>query len=266
VNESLWFTTRSTLFQGGGEAWEAVAAYAAPLQRLVGRRYSWLSREDREDLVQQILIEIKETLVERHDRSRGKFRALLQTVVRRRVTDRLRRKTPAALEPLAAEQLIAPTDETLEALDVEASLVEAMSACRDHFTQGAGCDPDVVYTLADRIVHGRSNAEIARREGISVDVVNRRLRRGRQVIYRQLVARQLDLDPQDTHLPQLVEVFRATLRDPAHTQTQLETIPDEALRARTEDFLARFRAGVAQFSARFGEDGEFQRGVSLVLE
>ena len=34
MKDSLWFTTRSALFKGGGRAWEAVSAYVGPLERL----------------------------------------------------------------------------------------------------------------------------------------------------------------------------------------------------------------------------------------
>lgn len=266
MNQSMWFTTQSALFQGGGRAWEAAAAYSGPLERLLARRYRWLSLEDREDLLQGILIEIKEQLAPRHDRERGKFRALLQTVVKRRVADLLRARKGEALSEAQAESLQAPAEPELVALDVEASLVEALAACRDHFTQGSQSDPAVLYALADRIVHGRSNAEIARREGVSVDRVARLLRRGREVVFRRLVASELDLGLGDGRLDVALEVFKVALRDPGQVRSRLDAIPPSAERDRLEDFLARFRAGLAHFAPRLGEGGEFQRGVSLVLE
>jgi DNA-directed RNA polymerase specialized sigma24 family protein len=266
VTQSMWFTTQSALFQGGGRAWEAAAAYIGPLERLLARRYRWLSVEDREDLLQGILIEIKEQLAPRHDRERGKFRALLQTVVKRRVADHLRARKGEALSEEQADSLSAPAEPELVALDVEASLVEALAACRDHFTQGTQSDPAVLYALADRIVHGRSNAEIARREGVSVDRVARLLRRGREVVFRRLLASELDLPVADGRLDVALEVFKVALRDPGQTRARLDAIPPSAERDRLEDFLARFRAGLTHFAPRLGEGGEFQRGVSLVLE
>ncbi|MBL4845642.1 MAG: hypothetical protein JKY65_08960 [Planctomycetes bacterium] len=265
MHESLWFTTQSALFQGGGRAWEAAAAYAGPLERLLARRYRWLSREDREDLLQGILLEIKERLAPRHDTERGKFRALLQTVVKRRVSDLLRARRGEPLSDEVSDQLTAPPEPELAALDVEASLVEALAACRDHFTQGSESDPAVLYALADRIVHGRSNAEIARREQISVDRVARLLKRGREVVFRRLLANELDLTPSDGRLDVALRVFQVCLRDPGQARAQLEDLPPSVERDRLEDFLARFRAGLAHFSPRLGEGGEFQRGISLVL-
>ena len=267
MTQSMWFTTQSALFQGGGRAWEAAAAYIGPLERLLARRYRWLSVEDREDLLQGILIEIKEQLAPRHDRERGKFRALLQTVVKRRVADHLRgRKGDEALSEERAESLSAPVEPELVALDVEASLVEALAACRDHFTQGAQSDPSVLYALADRIVHGRSNAEIAKREGVSVDRVARLLRRGREVVFRRLLASELDLSLGDGRLDVALDVFKTALRDPGQIRARIDALPASPQRDQLEDFLARFRAGLAHFAPRLGEGGEFQRGVSLVLE
>lgn len=266
MTQSMWFTTQSALFQGGGRAWEAAAAYIGPLERLLARRYRWLSVEDREDLLQGILIEIKEQLAPRHDRERGKFRALLQTVVKRRVADLLRARKGEALSEEQAESLSAPAEPELVALDVEASLVEALAACRDHFTQGNQSDPSVLYALADRIVHGRSNAEIARREGVSVDRVARLLRRGREVVFRRLLASELDLPMGDGRLDVALDVFKTAIRNPGQIRACLDALPPSPARDHLEDFVGRFRAGLAHFAPRLGEGGEFQRGVSLVLE
>lgn len=264
--DSLWFSTRSALFQGGDAAWQAVAAYAPALERLVARRYPWVRAQEREDLVHDLLIEVRERLVERHDPRRGPFRALLQSVVQRRVVDQVRRRAPAALDEATAAALAAPPAAELLALDLETSLVEAMAACRDRFTQGAASDPQVLYALADRIVHGLSSAEIATRDGVSVDRVNRLLRRGREELFRQLLARELELDPTDPRLPGLVEAFREALRRPGDAALLAAGLPDPALREPLEELLLRFRAGVAQFATRTDAGGELQRGIALALE
>lgn len=265
--DSLWFTTRSALFQGGDAAWEAVAAYAGPLERLVARRFPWVKAQDRDDLVQDLLLEVREKLVARHEPGRGKFRALLQAVVQRRVVDLVRRKAPPPLPDGAAETLAGPADDEVEALDLESSLVQAMAACRDRFTQGKDKDPDVLYALADRIVHGLPVEAIAKKAGSSVDRVNRLLRRGRDVLFGQLLRDQLDLEPDDPRLPRLLDTFRETLRRPGDAAALLEArIQDAALRERAEDLLRRFRAGVAQFAGRTDAGGELQRGLALALE
>lgn len=264
MQDSIWFTTRSTLFKGGDARWQAVAAYAQPLERLIARRFPWVRPQDREDLVHDLLLEVNETLAVRHDPGRGPFRALLQSVVQRRVVDLVRRRAPPPLADGAAEALAAPPAEELDALDLETSLVEAMSACRDRFTQGKDSDPDVLYALADRVVHGRSNEEIAARNGVSVDRVNRLLRRGRDELYRHLLCDQLGLAPDDGRLKALLDVFREALRRPVDARAALERgLRDPALRERLDDLLRRFRAGAAQLSDR---GGELQRGLALVLE
>lgn len=262
----MWFTTRTALFRGGDAGWQAVAAYAQPLERLIGRRYPWVRAQEREDLVHDLLLEVHQTLAARHDPGRGPFRALLQAVVRRRVVDLVRRRAAPPLDDAAAETLAAPAAEELEALDVETSLIEAMAACRDRFTQGADADPDVLYALADRIVHGRSNEEIASDAGVSVDRVNRLLRRGREEVFRQLVARELDLARDDPRLRAAVDVFREALRRPGDGAALAARLPDAALAERVDDLLRRFRAGVAQFAGRREAGGELQRGIALVLE
>ena len=166
IEESVWFTTRSSLLKPGDEAWNAIAAYGEPLRRFLARRYSWLREADRDDLVQEMLVEMRRRLVARHDRSRGRFRALpkdvlhnavrLQTVVKRRVADLLRARRAKRLES-AAEPEAEPAPEALDTLDLEARLIEAVAACRDRFSQGAERDLDVLYALVDRIVHGQSS-------------------------------------------------------------------------------------------------------------
>lgn len=269
MRDSLWFTTRSALFQGGDAAWQAVAAYAQPLERLLARRYPWLRLPDREDLVHDLLVEVHEKVLARHDPGRGRFRALLQSVVQRRVVDLVRRRAPAPLADGADEALAAPAEAELVALDVEAALLEAVSACRDRFTQGADADPDALYALADRIVHGRSSAEIARKDGVSLDRVNRLLRKARDEVQRALLCRELDLDPRDPSLGALSEAFREALRRPGDAALLLERAAlAPGVRERMEDLLARFRAGVEQWTSRPSSEaaGELLRGLSLVLE
>ena len=162
---------------------------------------------------------------------------------------------------------MAPAPAELEALDVEAALLDAMAACRDRFTQGRDADPDVLYALADRIVHGLAVNEIARKGAVSVDRVNRLLRRGRDEVFRQLLARELELPPDDARLPSALEVFQRALRRPGDAAALLEEhVKDPTLRDRLDEWMARFRAGVARFAETAGKGGELGRGLSLVLE
>jgi hypothetical protein len=71
--------------------------------------------------------------------------------------------------------------------------VVAVREARDRLTQGRTRDRDALYALVDRVVHGRSDAEIAAREGVSDDVVARRLDRAREEIFAALIERETGL-------------------------------------------------------------------------
>jgi DNA-directed RNA polymerase specialized sigma24 family protein len=263
AEESIWFSTRSALFRPGDAAWMEIAAYAEPLRRLLDRRYSWLAHTDRDDLVQEILVEIRTTLAARHDRSRGPFRALLQTVVSRRVADLLRRRRP---EQLDAEVTAAPEPEEVLELELEAALLAAVAVTRDRFTQGPEKDLAVLYALVDRIVHGLSSAEIAARSGQSPGQVARLLERGRDAIFEALLARELELSP-GPRLTVARDAFKASLRRPSAAGRALDALGDRALAASLEAFLDRFRSGLRHFEGDETASGrELRRGLSVILE
>lgn len=265
ASDSIWFTTQSGLFAGGDRAWEEVAAYRVPLSRFVERRFGWLSASDRDDLVQDVLVEIKETLAARHDRSRGKFRALLQTVVRRRVADLRRAKRPSSLD----QEVAAPSDDDVDALDLEAGLLAAVADCRDRFTQGKEKDDDVLYALVDRIVHGLSSKEIARKSGASADQVARRLEKGRDAIFRALLARELELNPEQdsARLAAALAAFKETLRKPRESDAIVAKLGDRGLRLALGSFVERFRAALPRFDGDATASGqELRRGIAVILE
>lgn len=261
AEESWFFSTRSALFQGGDEAWAAVAAYERPLRRLLERRHPWVGPEDREDLVQGLLVDIKERLSQRHDPARGPFRALLQTALARRVSNLRRRRRPDALTD--PDALAAPTTQEIDALDLEASLLEAFARCRDRFSQGPQRDPQVLFALADRIVHGRTNVEIARAGAISVDRVARLLRRGREVVLERLVARELGLEEGDPRLGPAAELLGESWRAPGRTRALLEAFPARSLAGSLEELLLRLRAALPHLDA--GQGSELRRGLELLL-
>ena len=264
-----WFTTRSALFQPGDHVWAEVARYEAPLRELLARRYSapgWgLDAADREDLLQGILLEIKERLIDTFEGSRGSFRGLLFRVVQRRVVDHLRAKRETQAEAL--EAIAAPERAEVDAVDLEASLVRAVAECHDHFTGGAARDLEIVWTLTDRVVGGLGNKEIAAKRGYTERQVAGRLTRARERIFASLLARELDLEPGSEPLVGAVQAFRACLRSPRHQAAILEALPDPSLSERLEDFFARFRAGLAMFrgssSVRYQE---LAAGVLSVFE
>lgn len=259
--ESWFFSTRSALFEGGDEAWAAVAAYERPLRRLVERRYPRVGPEDREDLVQGLLLDIKERLAARHDPARGPFRALLQTALARRVANLQRRRRPDPLDD--PDALAAPGEEEVLALDLEAALLEAFARCRDRFSQGPAKDPEVLFALADRIVHGRTNVEIARASGTSVDRVARLLRRGREAVLERLVARELALADGDPRIGPAAALLGESWRAPGRTRALLDALPAADLAAPLEELIARLRAALPHLDAAPGS--ELRRGLELLL-
>jgi len=268
MQDSFWFTTRSRLFEAGDGAWQEVARYDQPLRRLLARRYAHcLSVEERDDLVQNTLIEIKEKLSSRFDASRGRFRALIQTVVARRVTDELRRARTRSLPPGLEETLAAPLPEDLEALDLEAALVQAVAACRDHFSGGSSKDLAVLHALSGRLVHGRSTVRIAEQEGLSRDQVSRLLIKGRDVIFAILLADQLGLSPSGPESEACVTAFKRMLRKPTDSRAALAGLNDPELAESLDDFWSRFRAALPRFEGDVTAAGrELAQGVGLILE
>ena len=266
MTDSLWFTTRSALFRPGDDAWNEVALYADPLRRLLERRYRWLDSNERDDLVQDLLVEMKQALVARHDRARAPFRALLQTVVQRRVADRLRARRAASLGSELEGELTAPRDDEIVALDLEARLLDAVQACRDRFTQGPARDHDVLFALVDRIVHGRSGVEIARASGWSEDRVARLLERGRDAIFEHLLARELALAPEDPQLARALGAFKEALRRPRETARILERLERPELAAPLEELLGGVFAAFRQLAGEATATGdELRRGFELIL-
>ena len=267
MHESFWFTTRSTLFAPGDEAWQEIGRYEQPLRRLLARRYARaLSEEDRSDLLQDILIEIREKLTRTFDPSKGKFRALLQTVVARRVVDHLRQVKTRPLGPAIEQELQAPTPDDWDALDLEAALIEAVGASRDELSGGPSKDLAVLHTLTDRLVHGMSATEIAARDGVSRDRVSRLVTKGRDAIFRHLLASELGASAGDERVALSVTAFKRMLRKPTEAEDHLAALGDAALAERLGEFWARFRSSLPRFEGDLTAAGrELAQGVELIL-
>ena len=279
MSEGHWFTTRSALFRPGDHVWNEVARYEVPLRGHLERFYSagrWgLDAADREDLLQGILLEMKERLVETYERSRGGFRALLRTVVERRVISyaRSKRRKPGAFpDDLAPEDLAQEAGvggeslADLEAVDLETSLLGAVSDCHDHFVESGPHELGVVWVLTDRLVHALGNKEIAAKRGFSERQVAGRLSRARERIYASLLARELDLEPAGDDLQAAVRVFTTCLRQPrrrARLAEELEPSLREAFLEFFERFLGTLRLFRGSDSVRYQE---IARGVLAVFE
>lgn len=267
MHESFWFTTRSQLFDPSDRAWQEIGRYEQPLRRLLARRYARaLSEEDRQDLLQDILIEIREKLTQTFDPTKGKFRALLQAVVARRVVDHLRKAKAEPLSPSVELELQAPSHEELEALDLEAALVQAVGACRDELSGGSSKNLPVLHALSDRLVHGLNATEIARRDGVSRDRVNRLLTKGRDVIFGHLLASELGVEATGPQVGRALIAFKRMLRTPTQADAYLADLEDAGLAEQLGEFWTRFRASLPRFEGDLTAAGrELAHGVELIL-
>ncbi len=202
---SFWQTTCSAIRAGAEPGWEAIAPYREPLLLFLAARYPWVPPPDREDLVHEILVDLREGLARRYEADRGPFRAFLCGVVRNKVLSRWKRarRERAIGDPAGAAEGDAglagepppPTEEEGLAIDVVASVVGAVQRWHDRQVAGG---PDALrrlYVLAGRLVRGESYKEIAAREEISPDAVKRILTAAREEIVADLLERTLPLSP-----------------------------------------------------------------------
>ncbi|MBL4849876.1 MAG: sigma-70 family RNA polymerase sigma factor [Planctomycetes bacterium] len=200
------------------------------------------------------------------DSSKGKFRALLQAVVARRVVDHLRKVKAEPLAPAMEAELQAPATHEWDALDLEAALIEAVGACRDELSGGPSKDLPVLHTLTDRLVHGMTATEIAKRDGISRDRVSRLLTKGRDAIFRHLLASELGAGASDERVAASVTAFKRMLRRPTQAHDHLAALEDTALSEQLGEFWARFRSSLPRFEGDLTAAGrELAHGVELIL-
>ena len=237
-----WLTTLSAI-RARDPDWRAIAAYEAPVARFLARRFPRLPVNEREDFVQEVLLAMRERIVERYDPDAGRFRAFLQVSIQNVVRDHFRRRREhLPLEPAA---LRAPEPTELEALDLEALLVRAIAEVHERFSTGAERDLSLVYVLSGLLVHGLSNKAIAKREGLSVDQVKRLLQRARAEITSELF--KLLLGPSAPHA-RCAELARACLRSPRRAGRLLDAEADPAVReavAGLTERLGRARSSLA---------------------
>ncbi len=253
---SFWQTTLSSI-QRGQPDWGAIVAYEAPVRRYLARRFPTLQPAERDDLVQEVLLAMRERLVARYDPGAGPFRALLQAAIQHRVIDRLRRRRPQADdERLALEAAPAPGE--VERIDLEARVVGAVRRVHDRHTQGG--DLALVYVLSGALVHGLSNRAIARREGLSVDQVKRKLQQARAEVLAELFAGLLPAGGAEV-AARCAELTRACLRQPRRAARLLEGEPHAA---EVEALVAALRAARAGSAA--DEEQDLLRGIEAIFE
>ncbi|MEZ6185946.1 MAG: sigma-70 family RNA polymerase sigma factor [Planctomycetota bacterium] len=226
---NLWLSTLSSIRRGEAD-WAAIAAYEPPLRRLLGRRFPAASAEEREDAVQDVLLAMREKLVQAYDARAGAFRSFLAVAALNRMRDRLRKRAPQPLagpEP-AAEP--APGDPELLALDLEAAVLAAVRRTHERFVRGPEADLPLVYCLSGVLVDGLSNRALAKREGLSGDQVKRKLQKARQAIVLETL-RRLDPEGDEATLAAAGELVRQGWRTPRKRARLLDAADPDARRA-----------------------------------
>tara|TARA_R110002072_G_scaffold73506_1_gene175001 strand:- start:147 stop:959 length:813 start_codon:yes stop_codon:yes gene_type:complete len=228
----LWHTTLSAI-QRGEPDWQAIATYESPVRRYLARRFRALPGSERDDLLQEILLAMRERVVPGYQAEVGSFRSFLAVSIHNAVRDHLRRQRPSKdlaleehrLEDLAEGDLEAgiPEAEVL-ALDLEARLLAAVRAVHDRYARGAEADLSLVYVLSGALVNKLSNKEIAKREGLSSDQVKRKLQRLRGEILSHLFGGLLPGLPR-SEAARCADLARQCLRTPRQEARLLEDSP-----------------------------------------
>ncbi|RMG12041.1 MAG: sigma-70 family RNA polymerase sigma factor [Planctomycetota bacterium] len=253
-----WLTTLSAIRERDPD-WRAIAAYEVPVRRYLARRFPRLPEAEREDLLQEVLLAMRERIVPRYDPAAGRFRAFLQTSILNTVRDHLRRRRDHV--PIEPEDLEAPDEEELDALDLEALLVRAVAEVHDRYASGPEQDLSLVYVLSGVLVHGLSHKAIAKREGLSADQVKRKLQRARGEILAGLF--RLLLGP-EAPVERCAELARACLRAPRKEARLLEREPDPRVRDAVGDLVRRLRTARGSLGVGAGEV-DLLRGIEAVF-
>ena len=261
----LWQTTLSAI-QRGEPDWQAIAAYESPIRRYLARRFSALPASERDDLLQEILLAMRERVVPGYRAEVGSFRSFLAVSIHNAVRDHLRRKRPTldlALEEhdLAAEGAVAEGE--VLALDLEARLLRSVRAVHDRYARGPAADLSTVYVLAGVLVHKLSNRELAKREGLSVDQVKRTLQRVRGEILTDLFLGLLPGLP-SSEATRCAELARRCLRTPRKQGRLLEGDPQEEVIA---SLIAAVRGTEAAYQgSHTPEDLDLVAGIHAIFQ
>ena len=227
----LWHTTLSAI-QRGEPDWQAIAAYESPIRRYLSRRFRALPGSERDDLLQEILLAMRERVVPGYRAEVGSFRNFLAVSIHNAVRDHLRAQRPGKdlaleehrLEDPASNLGLGLPEAEVVALDLEARLLAAVRAVHDRYARGTEADLSLVYVLSGALVHKLSNTEIAKREGLSRDQVKRKLQRVRGEILSHLFAGLLPGLPR-SEAERCAELARQCLRTPRHATRLLEDSP-----------------------------------------
>jgi len=154
---------------GNATAVQACMNRFGPLVWALARRYT-RSREDAEDAVQEIFMEIWRS-AGRYDPARGSEAVFITVLARRKLIDRVRAQShELRTEPLSKE-IVESVLETRPGSDLASEVASAARAI-------ASLPPQQRDVLLLSTVEGRSHAEIAETTGLPLGTVKTFLRRG----------------------------------------------------------------------------------------
>ncbi len=230
--ESIWQSTCTALRQGTEPGWEDVWDYRTPLQLLLASRYPGVAPAEREDLVAEILLDLKQRLFHRYLPDRGPFRAFLCGVVRHRVLSSWKRRRKQLPLERAPEPSFEPEEEGL-AIDLVA---EVLGATR----RWAGRqDPSghARQVFAERLLGRHSYPAIAKRLGVAEISAKRWVRGARLEIVADVLERTFPQTVAGVDWQRLsARVFEACSR-PRARAASLASIADPSLRQALEVWL-----------------------------
>jgi RNA polymerase sigma factor (sigma-70 family) len=271
AESSFWITTLSAVRRSEPE-WKAIAHYLEPVTRYLARFHRGVPEVDREDLAVDILVAMQTGLVGRYDRSHGPFRTYLKAAIENRVRSfRRERRTARRDEDVDPDDVAVEAGEAeAAAIDLEAELLRAIRAFHDAHAKGRGDDLALMYCFAGRLVHDRSEEEIARRERLSRDQVKRALSRARGEIVDSLVGSLLERQggvASGAERARAVELVREGLRRPRDRSRLLDREGAPSVRAAVEELLSAVDAARRQFAEGASEASrELARGLEEVLK
>ncbi len=241
--QDLWQTTCSALRDGREPDWQAVADYRRPLLVLLARRFPNLDVQAREDLVHDVLLDIKQSLHGKYDSRKGRFRSFLHTVVHNRVLKHFRSRRRER-----SQQLFEVEVAVSEADSIEVELVaEALGAVRRWLERAGPLGLRQVSVFSRQVGAGESIEVIAGAEQLPPHTVKRWLREARLAIVHDLLDHTLDL-PAGIDVARLAGIaLRALARRTSQRLAVLADVADAQVRASLEGWLHSFKAALSGF-------------------
>ncbi len=265
---SFWQSTCSALRDGQEPSWDDVLDYERPLRLLLTTRYPQRYITDMDDLVQEILLDLKQQVYQRYNREKGRFRAFLCGVVRIKLLDRHKRRR--RLRPL--DQI--PEPEALSeveslSVDLVADILGALRRWHDKYASASDERLTRVYVLAGRLIHDLSYKEIAAREGISTSSVKRTLAAARAEIIGDLLYNTIDLATSDRagiDWQRLGLRVREVLSRPQKHAEVLARVETPALRRALERWLDVYTLALKHLPGGLDASGEeLRRGLEVIF-